>query len=48
MDEKVIETEKEYYWGEMWYNKDIDMDSILDIYNDMEWWLEYQLEDWQD
>ena len=48
MDEKVIGTEKEYYWSEMWYNKAIDRDSILDIYDDMEWWLEYQLEDWQD
>lgn len=48
MDEQV--KKKEYHWTEMWYNKDLqdsDEVEIADIYDDMEWWYEYQMSDWQ-
>ena len=48
MDEQV--KQKEYHWTEMWYNMDLqdsDEIEIADIYDDMQWWYEYQLSDWQ-
>lgn len=38
---------KEYYWKEMYYNINIrDNEDYKDIYDDMEWWYEYQLKEW--
>lgn len=49
MNELDIIIDKEYYWKEMYYNKEIkDDDDYLDIYNDMEWWYQYQLEEWEE
>ena len=51
MDElnNIVTIQREYYWKEMDYNEDIrDNDEYLDIYDDMEWWYEYQLEDWEE
>ncbi len=38
---------KEYYWTEMWYNQDKDSEEVNDIYDDMQWWYQYQLSDWE-
>ena len=49
MNELDIIIDREYYWKEMNYNKEIkDDDNYLDIYNDMEWWYQYQLEEWEE
>lgn len=41
--------EKEYYWKEMYYNLDIrDNEEYDDIYDDMEWWYEYQIGEYID
>lgn len=40
--------DKEYYWTEMWYNKNLDKEEVEDIYSDMEWWYEYQMQDYDE
>ena len=37
--------EEEYYWTEMDYNYYYKKHHYKDIYNDMEWWYKYQLQD---
>lgn len=47
MDELDNINNKEYYWKEMYYNINIrDDEDYKDIYDDMEWWYEYQLKEW--
>lgn len=41
----LLEEEEEYYWTEMDYNYYYKKHHYKDIYNDMEWWYKYQLQD---